>query len=159
MTGAVDTNILLDILVPDERHMRESKKLLETYLGKGRLIICEIVYAELASQFLSSGDLISFLSETGIRLAASNEKSLHIAGERWVRYSRKKERDIHCPQCGRKADLSCPYCGSGISMRQKVLSDFIIGGHALVHADILLSRDRGVYKTYFSDLAIVSSVR
>lgn len=31
-----------------------------------------------------------------------------------------------------------------------------IGAHALVHADCLLSRDLGVYKSHFGDLKVVS---
>ena len=157
MISAVDTNILLDILIPDEEHMQGSKRLLEAHLEKGSLIISEIVYAELASQFISGADLSRFFSETGIRLVNSNEKSLQLAGERWVRYARGKSRDIHCSQCGKRLSLSCPHCGFVVSLRQKVLSDFLIGAHALVHADILLSRDRGVYRTYFSDLNVVRS--
>lgn len=156
MISAVDTNILLDILIPDEQHITGSKKLLDVYIEKGRLIICEIVYAELASQFVSGVDLSRFLSETGIRLVSSNDKSLHLAGERWVRYTRGRSLDIHCSQCGKRLSLSCSHCGSLVSLRQKVLSNFIIGAHALVHADILLSRDRVVYKTYFSDLKVVN---
>jgi len=156
MISAVDTNILLDVLIPDEQYMEGSKKLLDVYLEKGRLIVSEIVYAELASQFETGVDLDMFLSETGIRLVGSNEKALHLAGERWVRYARKKSREVHCPQCGKQVTIACSNCGSAVSVRQKMLSDFIIGAHALVHADVLLSRDRGVYKTYFSDLEVVS---
>ena len=39
------------------------------------------------------------------------------------------------------------------------LVDFIIGAHALEHADCILSRDLGMYKTYFSDLKVVDSIR
>jgi predicted nucleic acid-binding protein len=133
--------------------VEESKRLLELHLAKGRLVICEIVYAELASQFLSAQDLNRFLAETGIRLVNSNEKALYIAGEKWVEYSKKKS-PMQCFHCGRHLKLSCPHCASVILTRQRVLSDFIIGAHALVHADILLSRDRGVYKTYFNELKI-----
>jgi predicted nucleic acid-binding protein len=39
-------------------------------------------------------------------------------------------------------------------MRQHIISDFIIGAHALTQAELLLSRDRGFYKKYFKDLRI-----
>ena len=66
MIAAVDTNILLDILIPDENYLKSSKALLDRYIEKGQLIICEVVYAELASQFSSDKDLKAFLSDTGI---------------------------------------------------------------------------------------------
>lgn len=44
-----------------------------------------------------------------------------------------------------------------MTRRLHVLADFQIGAHALVHSDSLLSRDLGIYKTYFKDLRVVCS--
>jgi len=142
MRTAVDTNILLDILIPDEGHLLHSKKILEEYSGKGQLIISEVVYAELAAQFPNEKDMEAFLSDTGIRLIHSDEKSLYMAGERWREYAKRRK------------PLLCPKCNHQIKLRQRVLSDFIIGAHALKNADILLSRDRGFYREYFKDLKV-----
>ena len=154
MITAIDTNILLDILIPDQTHFAPSKKLLDEYVAKGQLIICELVYAELASQFLDEQELQAFLSETGIRIVASSEKALHLAGRSWKAYVRNKKITLQCHVCGKAISLTCPECKSPIKHRQHIISDFIIGAHALAHAELLLSRDRGFYKTYFKDLRI-----
>ncbi len=76
MILAVDTNILLDILIPNTAYIQSSLSCLLSIVPDDKLIICEVVYAELGSQFLSSQDLNRFLRDTAIRLVSSNEKSL-----------------------------------------------------------------------------------
>jgi predicted nucleic acid-binding protein len=159
LISAVDTNILFDILIPGEPHGKSSKRLLDKHLASGKLILCEVVFAELAARFPSEQELKLFLADTGMRLIPSNEKSLHMAGMRWAEYARRSRRnDFSCPECGKSFTVSCPHCKAIVTKRQIVLSDFLIGAHALVHADCLLSRDLGVYKNNFRDLKIVSSV-
>jgi predicted nucleic acid-binding protein len=142
MITAVDTNILFDILLSDKSHVLSSKRLLDEYASKGRLIICEIVYAELASQFGYEKEITTFLSDTGIMLVNSSEKSLAAAGERWRSYLKSRK------------PVACPQCNHPVQLRQRVLSDFIIGAHALIHAEQFLSRDRGFYRAYFKDLKV-----
>ena len=154
MISAIDTNILLDILIPDKRYAESSKNLVEKFKEKGKLQICEIVYSELASQFPLSEELELFLQDTAINLQHSNWKSLSIAGERWKEYSTGRSQSLQCVVCGRKLSIECPQCSKIISGRQHIISDFIIGANALIHADLLLSRDRGYYKTYFKDLVV-----
>ncbi len=159
MIAAVDTNIILDVLIPNDPFGESSKKLLERYLSRGKLILCEIVLAELAAQFPSEEELKQFLVETGMRLEYSNVNSLYIAGSRWAKYVGKSSKNrIICSRCGHGFEVNCPRCRAGFTRRLHVLSDFLIGAHALERADCLLSRDLGIYKTYFNDLKVVSSV-
>lgn len=72
MISAIDTNILLDVLIPNQRHCLTSKRLLDEALGEGALVICEVVCGELASQFRSQTRLDIFVQDTGIRLLPSN---------------------------------------------------------------------------------------
>ena len=153
MITAVDTNIILDILIPGEPFGDSSKKLLDRHLSNGKLILCEIVFAELAAWFPSEEDLKMFLTETGVRLVYSNEKSLYVAGARWAVYAKKSSKDrFACARCGKVFEVVCPRCAVALTKRLHVLADFLIGAHALANADCLLSRDLGLYKTYFSDL-------
>jgi len=154
MITAIDTNILLDILIPDEAHSLSSKQLLDRCLEKGQLMICEVVYAELSSQFPSEKELKNFLFDTGIRFVPSSREVLYLAGERWRKYARKRGRNIQCLSCGERISIACPKCHQTVALRDRILGDFIIGAHAFLHAELLLTRDRGFYHTYFKELRI-----
>jgi predicted nucleic acid-binding protein len=160
MITAVDTNIILDILIPGEPFCESSKELLHRHLTKGRLILCEVVVAELAARFPSEEVLTAFLADTRMNLVPSSEKSLCLAGSRWAEYARKSAKSrFSCGKCGQVFEPACPQCKAALTRRLHVLADFLIGAHALIQADCILSRrDLGVYKTYFRDLKVVDSL-
>ncbi len=158
MITAVDTNILLDVLIPGEPFGESSKRLLDSHLSSGMMIICEVVFSELAAGFGSESDLIMFLRDTGLKLVRSSEQALFLAGSRWVQYTRKAPRNrFRCSRCGHVFSVLCPKCKAAVSRRIHVLGEFLVGAHALVHADCILSRDLGIYKTYFKDLKVFGS--
>jgi len=159
MITAVDTNIILDILIPGEPFGESSKELLDHHLSKGKLILCDVVFAELAARFPSEEELTSFLADTRMNLVYSNEESLYMAGSRWADYARKSANSrFSCGKCGHAFEATCPKCKADLTKRLHVLADFLIGAHALVQADCILSRDLGVYKTYFDDLQVIDSI-
>lgn len=43
--------------------------------------------------------------------------------------------------------------------RERVIADFLIGAHAGQFADRLLTRDRGFYRRYFSELEVLDPTR
>ena len=156
MILAVDTNILLDILIPNTSHVQSSLTCLTDIEQNDDLIICEVVFAELSSQFLSHAELKKFLSDTGIRLVPSTENTLFEAATAWKAYSSRRKNVIICPSCAKAQKVSCTSCKETISYRQHILSDFLIGAHAKTQADKRITRDRGFYKTYFTDLHILT---
>jgi len=159
MIAAVDTNIILDVLIPGEPFGESSKELLDHYLSKGKLILCEVVFAELAARFPSEDEIMSFLGDTRMNLVYFNEKILYMAGSRWAEYARKSVKNrLTCGKCGHPFEAICPKCKAALTKRLHVLADFLIGAHALVEADCILSRDTGIYKTYFSDLKVIDTV-
>jgi predicted nucleic acid-binding protein len=154
MINALDTNILLDILIPNAAQVQSSLRFLSSIDPKDELIISEVVFAELGSQFRSFLDLTRFLQDTGIRLDPSNEDSLFESSCAWKKYSERKKNMIICPACAKQLTLTCDSCQKTISFRQHILSDFLIGAHAKIHADRLITRDRGFYRSYFKNLKI-----
>jgi len=155
MTIAIDTNILFDILLPDPNFKDSSLKLLKKYSSIDRLIISEIVFGELAVQFDKIDQVNRFLSDTNIHLILTSREGLWIASRAWKQYLINRDEKIQCGHCGNRELIKCKTCDAVITSKQHILSDFLIGGHALVEGGKLLTRDRGFYRSYFTELDVI----
>ena len=101
------------------------------YLAKGQLIACDVVWAEVSGFFPNSHAAEEAMKQLGIVFGPMSQETATTAGAIWKSYR---------SQGGR---------------HQRAAADFLIGAHALVQADQLLTRDRGFYRTYFSRLKIL----
>lgn len=128
MITAVDTNILLDILVPNEDFYEASASALQDAAGEGSLVINDIVYAELCIHFEAQRDCDAFLESNQIRVQALAREAHFLASRAWRTYRRQG------------------------GARTRILADFLIGAHAQKQATCLLSRDRGFYRKLFPSL-------
>lgn len=155
MTTAVDTNVLLAILYEDN-HTDASEAELRHAYQEGKVVITSIVYAELAADghFNTVSDLNQFLEDFSIQVVEPSQEALFKAGEQFQRYTERRPNGLQCPSCGTKQSVTCDECGENLTPRQHIAADFIIGGHAIVDADALVSFDSGFYETYFSSLSV-----
>src|SRR5437867_3426843 len=131
MITAIDTSILLDVLVNDPKHVDKSEALLARADADGSLIISPAVYAELVPQARGRDRLAGWLRQAGIHVVPFTADHGYSAGVAHAAY--------------RKAG----------GKRERILADFLIGAHALHEADRLLTRDRGFYRRYFANLVIL----
>lgn len=141
MKICVDTVVLIDIL-KDE--FRSSQEIFYTALAaKETLLAPVVVFAELMPQFSGDGNMVeSFLNEHKIIIEALTTADVSIGAARWMKFLKRKTKE------------KCPSCGHHLTKREHFLSDFYIGGFAVARCDAILTRDRGIYKKYFSDLQI-----
>src|ERR1700722_17775189 len=131
MITAIDTNVLLDVLVPNEKFCDASVLALEHAASDGSLVICDLVYAELCIHFNTQGECDRFLHGSEIRVEALSNKAHFLASRVWRAYRKQG------------------------GQRTKILADFLIGAHAHVQTSRLLSRDRGFYRKLFPKLSLI----
>ena len=155
MITAVDTNALLAILYGDDYADASEAELRRAYRD-GRVVVTPVVYTELAADghFRTAADLDRFLDDFSISVVESSRAALFRAGEAFDRYTTRRPDGLQCPACGSERTVACESCGETLAPRQHVAADFLIGGHAAVDADVLLSFDGGFYGTYFPSLSV-----
>ncbi len=131
MITALDTNVLLDILLPNEKFFDRSRRALEDAATAGSLVLCDSVYAELCVHFRTQRECDEFLEENAIRVESLSRAASFLAGRVWRDYRRQGGK------------------------RERILADFLIGAHAQLQASRFLSRDRGFYRRMFPSLELI----
>ena len=131
MITAVDTNVLLDVLGGDKHFGDSSAAALRRCLSEGALIACEAVWAETATAFPSAVSFANAMLQLTVSFDSITEEAALKAAEAWRRYRSEGGK------------------------RDRVASDFLIGGHASVSANRLLTRDRGFFRKHFAGLKVL----
>jgi predicted nucleic acid-binding protein len=127
----VDTNVLLDLVTDDPVWAGWSQRALEAAAVHGRLVINDVIYAELSVRYARMETLDEMVAAAGLVLEALPRPALFLAGKAFAAYRRRG------------------------GARTGVLPDFFIGAHAAVAGLRLLTRDAGRYRAYFPTIGLV----
>jgi predicted nucleic acid-binding protein len=128
---ALDSSVLLDVLLEDPKHRDRSLEALRAAHATGVLVVCPVVWSEVRAALREPGRIGEHLGAAGIRFDPFDEACADLAGDLWRAYRRAGGR------------------------REHLVPDFLVGAHAKVRADRLLARDRGFYRRRFAGLTVI----
>jgi predicted nucleic acid-binding protein len=133
---AIDTNIV-SALWAGETTAGTVKKMLDEAAERGGLVICPVVYAELRAFPRATAAFVDkFLDDTGILPDWDIDRAVwQLAAERYEKYALRK----------RKQKMGEP---------KRLIADFLVGAHALLRADVLLTLDPRPYLRDFAELSV-----
>jgi predicted nucleic acid-binding protein len=132
---AIDSSVLIDLLGDDPR-ADAAEATLRQAMSAGPVVACEVVVSEVVAGLGHSDVVVEALEEVGITLSPLELRSAVRAGEMQRRY-RERLRAAR---------------GAGPS---RAVPDFLIGAHALLQCQGLITRDAAFFREYFKGLKVI----
>jgi predicted nucleic acid-binding protein len=133
---AIDSSVLID-LIGDDPRAAPAEHALRAALAHGPVVACEVVIGELVAGLGHGSTIVDALDDAGIAFSPLELRAAVRAGEMQRRY---RER------IGTAADRR------GLP---RAVPDFLIGAHALLQCQGLITRDAGFYRDYFKGLKVI----
>ena len=134
---AIDTSILIDLLGEDEM-ADAAEACLREALASGPVVLCDIVVSEITSGLGHGAEIMDVVEEMGMSFLPVERKSAIRAGEMQRRY-KQRQRTL----------------GKEGSPAQRTVPDFIVGAHALLQCNALITRDASFFRDYFKGLKVI----
>jgi len=127
---AVDTSALMAIAKAEpDAHVWVN--LLREQGGQGRLIVCDVVLAEMSALFNDDAAASRFFQNLGIDHDPTLAPAALLTGRIFHAYRRAG------------------------GPREHLIPDFLVGAHALLQAEQLAATDRGYLRRYFPKLRVI----
>lgn len=128
----VDTTVVVDLIQADPDWSGWSKAAVGTAIQNGPVYASTVVLGELAARIADFDLLQRLFTDFELELADLDAAAAHRAGRAQATYR------------------------SAGGARDKLLGDFLIGGHAESAGFALITRDARPYRRYFPDLALIT---
>lgn len=132
MVTFLDTNVLIDVLSDDPNTSGPCIQRLEEAKGRGRVVITDVVLAELSVTYNSVEEINEVVQSLDVDRIRCPDQGLFRAGRAFTDYKNKN--------AGPKLN---------------VLPDFIIGAHAAVSGAPLVTSDVKRMSGYFPELEVI----
>ncbi len=139
VTTAIDTNVLVNLWGGAGASMVAAQQSLEQAAGRGTLVIAPVVYAELvAAPQWDAGVVTSLLQAERIEIDwVLDEPVWRTAALAYRGYAERRRRQRGDPG------------------PRRILTDFIVGAHAVHFATALLTFDQALYRAAFPSLTLI----
>jgi hypothetical protein len=128
---AADSSVLIDLISGRGDDSESAAATLRQALHAGPVVLCEVALAEVCTSVRGGAQILDALEEIGIGYSAMEPKAALRAGEMQRRYRQRGGN------------------------RSRTVADFLIGAHAMMQCDALITRDAGFYRDYFKGLKVV----
>jgi len=127
---AVDSSVLIEILIGAQQ-AESAETALREALAHGPVLVCDVVIAEVCSSLRDGDQAMQVLEDMGIGYSEVQAKSAIRAGEMQRRYRARGGK------------------------RSRTVPDFIVGAHALLQCNALITRDAAFFRDYFKGLKVI----
>ena len=127
---ASDSSVLID-LIGGGQDAGAAAASLRQALFNGPVVVCDVALAELCTSLKGGSEVLQDLEEMGITYSPMEPKAALRAGEMQRRYRQRGGN------------------------RTRTVADFLIGAHAMMQCDALITRDAGFYRDYFKGLKVI----
>ena len=134
---AIDSNILIDFIGNDPSAADAADQALRRALASGPVVACDVVLAEVVTGLGNGSAVMDALEELGVDFSPLEQRSAVRAGEMQRRYIERRRAARGRPESPR------------------VVADFLVGAHALLQCQGLITRDAGFFRDYFKGLKVI----
>lgn len=138
---AVDSSVLIDLL-GDAPGADAAEAALRLALSSGPVVLCDVVLSEVTAGLGHGSEVMDALEEMGLRFLAIDQRAAIRAGEMQRKFKQ------------RLADKQAP-SGAPEAAATRAMPDFLVGAHAMLQCDGLITRDQGFFRDYFKGLKVI----